>query len=303
MSNFCSKCGAPANGSSFCVKCGNDLRSQPDAAPVAQSPVTPAAQALPTSQATPFIVTPASIPAAPAQKKGMSTLAKVGIAVVAVFVFFGAVAIAGALYVAHRVTQKVHEVKGELLGSTDSTASTGSSSGRSSVANVCRYLSKQEVSRAIGVEIVATESTDDGCSYLAVGNSVDMTAKHVAAMARDRGADAQAQNAFQNFAAAIGKSQPSSSREETSDKNGNVPVLVVGIDDNSADEEMRLNKATVGRLPGSQVLPGIGDEAFDTGNAMMMIRKGNKFIRIMYMTCPCNTDAVKPLAQKLVASL
>jgi hypothetical protein len=26
-------------------------------------------------------------------------------------------------------------------------------------------------------------------------------------------------------------------------------------------------------------------------------------IRIMYMTCPCSTDAIKPLAKQLVANL
>lgn len=31
----------------------------------------------------------------------------------------------------------------------------------------------------------------------------------------------------------------------------------------------------------------------------MTIRKGNKLIRIMYTTCPCTIEAVKPLAKKL----
>jgi hypothetical protein len=36
---------------------------------------------------------------------------------------------------------------------------------------------------------------------------------------------------------------------------------------------------------------------------MIMVRKGDKLIRIMYMSCPCNTDAVKPLAKQLAANL
>jgi hypothetical protein len=34
-----------------------------------------------------------------------------------------------------------------------------------------------------------------------------------------------------------------------------------------------------------------------------MVRKGDTLIRIMYMTCPCNTEAVKPLARKLADAL
>jgi hypothetical protein len=33
------------------------------------------------------------------------------------------------------------------------------------------------------------------------------------------------------------------------------------------------------------------------------VRKGKKLIRITYSTCPCTIDAIKPLAQRLAASL
>jgi hypothetical protein len=89
---------------------------------------------------------------------------------------------------------------------------------------------------------------------------------------------------------------------EGSDQNSHVPVLVFSVDDNGAEEQMRLNKGVLGRFPGSQDLPGIGDEVFDASSAIMTIRKGNKLMRIIY-TCPCNTDAVKPLAQKLADGL
>ncbi len=266
----------------------------------------------------------------------MSTAAKIGIAALVVIVLFGAAAVAGVFYVAHRVTQKVHEVKGEILGNSDSSSpgsnssgssnsasnssasntstsnatipnapsdsnanNSASSSSASSVGDVCRYLSKEDVGKAIGVEIVATKSEDSGCSYLAVGNSADMTAKHMAALSASKGADAQGQNMIQNFAGAIFKSSQEQDKNVGLDENGKVPVFMVSVDGNGATEQMQLNKGVIGRFPGSQDLPGIGDEAFDAGNAMMMIRKGNKLIRIMYTTCPCTIDAVKPLAKKL----
>jgi hypothetical protein len=328
MSNFCTKCGSPSNGSSFCTKCGNALRSQSiaPAAPAqpAQASATSAAQSAPT-QVAPTSTPPAPQSIPPVQTKGMSTLAKVGIAAVVVIVLFGAAAIAGVFYVAHRVTQKVHEVKGELLGNSDSSgagsnssASSGatssapgnsnanksaSSSSGNSIGDVCRYLSKEDVSRAIGIAIVATKSENNSCSYLAVGNSADMTAKHMAAISASKGADAQGQSMIQNFAGAIFKSGQAEQHESGSDENGNVPVFVVGVDDNAADEQMRLNKGILGRFPGSQDLPGIGDEAFDAGNAMVTVRKGNKLIRIMYTTCPCTIEAVKPLAKKLADAI
>ena len=48
----------------------------------------------------------------------------------------------------------------------------------------------------------------------------------------------------------------------------------------------------------SRTIPGVGDEAFDVGGAVMMVRKGNKLLKIMYMMCPCTTDAMLPLAKK-----
>jgi hypothetical protein len=234
----------------------------------------------------------------------MSTLAKVAIAGLVIFVVIGAVAVTGAIYVAHRVKQKVAEVSGGLLGdsSSDHGSSSGSSSHSGTSVNVCRYLSKEDVSRALGVTVVAAQSQDSGCAYLVHGNAADLTAKHVAAIGGSHGADAQQQNMVENFAGAIFKSQPNQSSDKMSDENGNAPVLVVGIDDNGR-EQMRLEKSTLGRFPGSQEISGIGDEAFDEANAMMLIRKGNRLIRIMYTTCPCTNEQVKPLAKKLVAAM
>jgi len=106
----------------------------------------------------------------------------------------------------------------------------------------------------------------------------------------------------QSFASAIFKTQPNQSHDKMSDENGNAPVLMVGIDDNGR-EQMRLEKATLGKFPGSQEIAGIGDDAFDEANAMMMVRKGNRLIRIMYTTCPCTLEEIKPLAKKLVAAM
>jgi hypothetical protein len=36
---------------------------------------------------------------------------------------------------------------------------------------------------------------------------------------------------------------------------------------------------------------------------MIMLRKGKSLVRIMFMTCPCGTDAVKSLAKEIADAL
>jgi len=239
----------------------------------------------------------------------MSALAKVGIAAVAILFVGGAAGAVGVYYVAHRVSQRIHQAADGILGSSTSSyeegsGSGGSGSGRSAesgtVGDTCRLLSKEEVSRAVGVEILATEPGENGCNYLAKGTQADMTAKHITAMAKDKGADAQTQKMVQTFAGTLFNSFQEQHPNQHADQNGEVPVFVFSIDNQSAEVQMRLSAKTFGNLgPGPQDLPGIGDQAFDMGNAMIMVRKGDKLIRIAYMTCPCSTEAIKPLAKML----
>jgi hypothetical protein len=240
----------------------------------------------------------------------MSTGAKLAIGAVVLFCMVAVVGMLGVFYAAHRVSQKIHQVASSLTdSSTSDTTGTGisntqnSSSPGSSFANPCRYLSKQDVSKAIGLEIVATQAEGDGCSYLATGTQADMTAKHVAAMSG--GTDANTQKTIQQYAGTMFKAFAAEKPDPSQDTSGTVPVLVLSIRQGpNADAEMRLNAKVLGALnSSSQGLQGIGNQAFVTGDSLMMIRKDDKIVRIMYMTCPCNTKQIKPLAQKLVASL
>jgi len=312
MPNFCVKCGSALSGGPFCVKCGADARTTMNSDPV--QTYTPANQ---TAQAPPQPVNPAqtgpTIVQSPSAKTGMSILAKLAIIAVVIIFVGGAAGVVGVYYVAHRVSQKIHQAADQILasGSPASTSSQGegsdlrkSESGRSaesgSVGDTCRLLSKEDVSKAIGVEIVRTQPEDNGCSYIAKGTQANMTAKHVTAMAKDKGADAQTQKMVQTFAGTLFNSLQEQHPNEHADQNGEVPVFVFSIDNQSAEAQMRLTAKTFGNLgPGPQGLPGIGDQAFDMGNAMIMVRKGDKLIRIMYTTCPCNTDEIKPLAKML----
>lgn len=278
---FCVNCGSQVeDGSQFCGKCGTK---------VGQSGPSVAA-------------TPAPITAAPVAT-GMSTGMKLVIGVVVMMVVVGVLGMVGVYYAVHRVSEKFHEVTRDIAAS--GTLNTPATSTSSSAPDPCRYLSKQDVGKAIGVEIVATQADGDGCSYLAAGTQADMSAKHTAAMMRANGADAQAQKTIQQFAGGMFKAFSEEKSGQGQDSSGNVPVLVVSVRQGAdADTEMRLNAKVMGGFNSTpQGVEGIGNQAFVTGDSLMMIRKDDKLVRIMYMTCPCSTKEIKPLARKLVASL
>ena len=302
MANFCVKCGAPLSGGPFCVKCGADTRN---AVPQTQStPAPPATQ--PTAQP------PTSVPPATTQKK-MSPLAKLGIAAVVIIFVGGALAIGGVYYAAHRISQKIHEEAGSLLGSvsgSSNSSSDNSGSGNSSadssdnsLGDVCRFLSKEDVTKAIGVEIIRTESKDNGCSYIAKGTQADVMARHATAMAASRGADKKTQQMLQQFAGGMFKGFQSERPQSEQDKSGEVPVFNFSVDQRDAEERMRLTAKTMGQIGDTQGLPGIGDQAFVSADGMIMVRKGSKLVTIMYLTCPCGTEAVTPLAKEIADAL
>jgi len=278
MGSFCGQCGAPVGVTGFCVKCG---------API-DGTAKPAAPSVAASKA--------AVP-----KAGMSSGMKLAMAAGAVVFVGGTVAAAGIFYVAHRATQKLHEIASGVAGDRHAAGSASSSLG-----DPCRYLSKQDVSRAIGVEIVAALAEGVGCSYMAKGNQGDMSAKHAAKMLGAKGADEKTQKMIQDFAGGIFKSMPQEKQDQGTDASGNVPVLSVSVSDSeSAMSEMKLNAKVLKNLGGGKTGQDlqIGDEAFVSSDSMIMIRKGDKIVRIMYMTCPCGTAEIKPLAAKLAAAL
>ena len=307
MPNFCVKCGAPLSGGHFCAKCGADARS-----------VTPAVQPqLPPSVAQPPSPHPVSETSTPAgAKQGMSSLAKLGIAAVVIIFVGGSAGAVGMYYLAHRVSQKIHQAADEILNSSSdsSTVSHGEGSGlgksesersaeSGTMKDVCRLLSKQDVSRAVGVEIVRTESKDNGCSYMATGTQQDMAAKHLKAMVADKGADKKTQKVAEKFAGGIMNMFPTEKRASEQNTSGEVPVFVFSLDQHEAEEQMQLNAKVLGNLGNEEGLPGIGDQAFVSADGMIMVRKGKTLVRIMYLTCPCGVEQVKPLAKEIADAL
>jgi hypothetical protein len=291
MAKYCGSCGSQVSDTSpFCESCG---AKQNLTTPV-PVPVQPAYTQVNAS------AIPSSYPPPPPTKSSGSGI-KIIVAILAVL-FVGALLAAGALfYVGHRVASKIKAAAVESGLSLHDDSGTASASAPFQ-GDPCLLLSKDDVSTAIGITIVATQSTAAGCNYMAQGSSSDMTARHLSAMMATKGADSQAQDMMHKLAGGLFTAQQKDSKDQTLDSNGTVPVVVFAIDTNNAREQMKLNSKVLGALGGgasSGAIEGVGDEAFDSAGGMMFIRKGDKLISITYMMCPCTIEAIKPLARKL----
>jgi hypothetical protein len=353
MTRFCGACGSPTPETAiYCGVCGAarvpvqpaSLAQEPAALPpITPDPATWATVALPTSHApapaTPqppppaaYVSAPAGYAPAPAAYvpapagyapavaypvKKSNTLLKVILAVVILLCIGSALALAGLYYGVRMVKQKVHQIAGQELGG--SSVFNSNESGDGFKGDPCRFLSKAEVSQAVGVVVIRADAKDDGCSYIAKGDPADVTAKHAAAMLGGLGADAQTQKTIQKFAGAIFAQQEAGDKSLSAEAaTGEVPVLVVSFTSGNAQMEMKLNRGTLGRITnvapaggqntgaqntGSGDLTGIGDEAFEAGGSMILVRKGNTVVHFTYISCPCNTGNIKPLAQMVASRL
>ena len=318
MASFCGKCGSVvADKAAFCGKCGAPVQ------PAGQSP-----QAQPAVQG--VAVSGMNLPAA----SKSNTLLKVGIALVAILAIGGVLALAAVMYAAHKVSEKAHAVTRQVLGA-DTPSQAGLASMLKSVAgsddddtgfkgDPCRFLSKEDVSSAVGVTIIRAQAQDAGCSYIAHGDPADMTSKHMTSMvgsqvtAKGETVDPKTQQMMQQITGAFFKQQESSDKDLSAQAaTGEVPVLSVSFSSGNADLEMKLNRTAFNRIKQGGIgsegkstdevatgdLTGIGDDAYEMGGTGLMVRKGKVVAHFMFPYCPCSAIAIKPLAAKVASQL
>jgi hypothetical protein len=312
MAKFCGKCGSLLNDTAiFCGSCGAQVPAgapAPATAGVAQAPA--------------YAPVPGYVPgpAAPPAKKS-NTLLKVLIACFVLLFVGTALAVGGMWYAAQKIKEKANaaaaqspglaSVMGAVGGLAKSVASEDPTEFKG---DPCRFLSTQEVSRAIGVTIIRAEGENDGCTYIAKGDPADMTAKHMSSMVAGLGGpgvDAKTQKTIQGLAGSLFSQQEAQDKDLSAEAaKGEVPVLGISFTVGNAEAQMKLNRSSFRYVTGgggsaassgTGDLDGIGDEAYLAGGSMLMVRKGETIARFMYTGCPCNTDNIKPLA-KLAAS-
>jgi hypothetical protein len=289
----------------------------------------PAASIPPVASYTPPAASYAPAPVAympgnayPAKKS--NTLVKVLVAIVLLIFVGGALAVGGLWYGAHLIKGKVDAARAKVLGGAapssglagllaDSSSNDDSPGGFKG--DPCRFLSKAEVSQAVGLTVIRTEAREGGCSYIAKGDPADVTAKHLSSMLGGMGADAKTQQMAQKFAGGLFSQQEANDKSLAAEAaTGEIPVLVLSFTAGHAAMEMKANRAAFQHLGGGATgasaansatgdLAGIGDEAYVAGGSMLMVRKGNTMVRFTYISCPCNTDNIKPLARTLASRL
>ncbi|HEY1576242.1 MAG TPA: zinc ribbon domain-containing protein [Terracidiphilus sp.] len=328
MAKFCGTCGTPLNeGQKFCGKCGNGNSVQQS------SP----AQA-PTSSPSPGFSQPVAV-SAPVPVRS-NALLKVGIAAVLIIFVGGAAALGAVYYAVHKVKEKAQAVSKQVLsdGSTSpdsglgallkKAAASASSDGADGAdsggfkGDPCRFLRKEDVSRAVGIQIFRTQAQDGGCSYIAQGDPADMVSKHMTSMvtsqAKSNGSSPTADQTkmMQQITGAFFKQQ------EASDKNlskeaatGEVLILSVSFSTGNAELEMKMNRAAFNHITGgngdgkttdqkaSGDLDGIGDDAYEMGGSGLIFRKGQTVVHMMFPECPCDANAIKPLAANIANQL
>jgi hypothetical protein len=239
----------------------------------------------------------------------------------------GALALGGLWYAAQKINAKAHAVAaqalggnpaasgglGEMLGGIASIKGDSGSDGSAGgfKGDPCRFLSKEEVSQAVGVQVIRADAKDEGCSYIAKGDPADVTAKHMSSMIGGLGADAKTQKTIQKLAGGLFAQQEANDKSLSAEAaTGEIPVLVVSFTSGNAEAEMKMNRGAFKYVTGgggtasssaTGDLDGIGDEAYLAGGSMIIFRKGNTAAHFMYISCPCNTENIKPLA-KIVAS-
>jgi zinc ribbon protein len=304
MAGFCRNCGSPLDDAqAFCAKCGTPVSGLPVRSSSAPSPpissAPPAQRPQATSQPRPQSPVPAPQAAAPA-KSGSNTFVKVLLIFVVIIFVCGAAGVAGLWYIAHRVKQKVHEIGlDEISDSTNATRGPALAG-----IDPCSLLSKADVGQAAKMDVVRAEpveGSDPGCQYSVMGEYVGLIAKHAALLQKDQTTDAQRQT-MESFAKSIG--QGANSQPANSTHPGESPVFIFSVGNSAAKAQMSMTRSIFGRMgPAFTELPEIGDEAFDIGGAMILARKGDKVVRIMYMMCPCTREDALPLARKIVANM
>lgn len=287
MAGFCTKCGSPlADGQGFCTKCGLAAGA---AASAPQRPVSLSPLPAP--------------PSAAAQRQSNRTLIKVLLVCGAVVVLFGLIGAAGIGYFFYRHRDEIHQMglddpasmqyHGPVLGGADP----------------CRLLSKEDVSEIVKMPVVRAENVlppEVGCEYSVMGDRDDLVAAHIAAISKTSATPAQRRE-MESMARSFFHSnnhQPSFTPPAPRHP-GEAPVFVFIADNNAAKMQMGLTRTILRRMaPGTSTdLTGVGEDGFDLGAALIMVRQGDTIIRGLYTTCPCTAADAQVLVEKIVSNL
>jgi hypothetical protein len=121
---------------------------------------------------------------------------------------------------------------------------------------------------------------------------------------------------MQQITGAFFKQQEASDKTLSKEaKTGEVLILSVSFTAGNADLEMKMTRMAFNHVAGTNGdrkttdqratgdLDGIGDEAYEMGGTSLIFRKGQTVVHMMFPECPCDANAVKPLAANIASQL
>ncbi len=179
--------------------------------------------------------------------------------------------------------------------------------GHAASPDLCKIVGSAAVGQALHADIVRAEApeSEPGCEYSIKDTPGNSSTNHAIAMGGAMGgapmdpAAAKALSAFGNAVLASGSAKEAKSARHP----GEVPALAFSVSTGDAQDEMKTNRDLMGRVSPVTPVPNLGDDAFETSNSMLFVRKGNKFIRFIYTQCNCASNDVIALARQIVAGL
>src|SRR5262249_27556072 len=151
----------------------------------------------------------------------------------------------------------------------------------------CLWLSKEDVSAAIGMPVVRSEpeGTDTaGCRYSVMGDATDLTVKHAMQLNKKQMTKAD-QESMEKFSKMLAQGKGALGGSDASSEHpGEVPVLAFLVNEGAAQFQIKLQRGVLGGMgPNAAAnIPDLGDEAFDAAGAVLFARKGDKLLQITY---------------------
>jgi hypothetical protein len=282
MAGFCSNCGFPLGASvAFCSKCGARQANSP----AETRPITGSPQA----------VAPTAAPA----KSGSGF--KILMVVVVCFALFGAIAIGGVWYAAHRVKQAVVQTAqnyGVDLTPITQASSSGSSSHTSQIRSTCDALSKSEASDLLGEPIERTVPDGESCQYFgAPGRAAKLAQEYASKVVPKKGQEP-------DIAQIMGQLQGATSGVTNDGKDA--PMLTIALDLTNGKSQyvaLTATKALFSGIPGGamgQEVPNLGDRAIRLANLGLNVLKGEAMLRVVPGPVPARDEKEIAIAQKIL---
>lgn len=206
----------------------------------------------------------------------------------------------------------LYVISASMSPSATALAADGATSGG---ADLCRLLTKSEVSQALKITIVraeALQTQEAGCEFSAKESIADAGAGHITELAKNNAAahgstiDGPTEQLIQSFSKGIFQGSDADKSSTAAARHaGEIPILTFAIQPGDAEEQMPTTRRTLAGLSpkGVKTVVGLGDESFDSGGSMLTVRKGKKMIVFTYKACTCTTNDIVPLARKVVDAL